>query len=56
MVNGFYAEAALKAKVRADFDREFNGLIDLAIDADKGNYDFYEIYSDSNNWVNNCYC
>jgi hypothetical protein len=48
MVNGFYADAAMKAGNTSDFDREFEGLMHLALDADKGNYDFYEIYRSDN--------
>lgn len=45
MVGGTYGTAAMKAGNKADFDREFFGLISLALDGDKGNWDFYEIFN-----------
>ena len=45
MVNGFFAQAAIKANNKTSFDTEFNGLTKLALDQDKGNYQFWEIYN-----------
>jgi hypothetical protein len=44
-VNGFFANAALVAKNYKTFDHEFFSLTHLALDEDKGNYDFREIYN-----------
>ncbi|GAB3906685.1 hypothetical protein GCM10028826_10620 [Mucilaginibacter boryungensis] len=45
MVNGFFADAAQKIKNYEVFDRELNNLTHLALDEDKGNYNFREIYN-----------
>lgn len=47
VVNGFFSQALSKIGCHTLFDREFHGLIHLALDEDKGNYDFYEIYNPS---------
>ncbi len=44
MVNGFFARAAIAAKSYKTFAHELFGLTHLALDEDKGNYDFREIY------------
>lgn len=45
MVNGFFANAALQIKNYKVFTAEFNNLTHLALDEDKGNYNFREIYN-----------
>jgi glycogen debranching enzyme len=45
MVNGFFAKASLVAGNDASFTKELFGLTHLALDEDKGNYDFREIYN-----------
>ncbi len=45
MVNGFFAHAALIAKNFKTYDHELFSLTHLAIDEDKGNYNFREIYN-----------
>lgn len=45
MVNGYYAKAATMTKSHEVFEKEFNNLIGLALDANKGNGDFKEIYN-----------
>lgn len=45
MVNGFYAKASLIAGNRASFTNELNSLTHLALDEDKGDYNFREIYN-----------
>lgn len=45
MVNGFFADAALTTKNYDIFTAELNNLIHLALDEDKGNYNFREIYN-----------
>ena len=45
MVNGFFAEASLVAGDDSSFTKELFGLTHLALDEDKGNYDFREIYN-----------
>lgn len=45
MVNGFYAKAAIHTGNYKRFEHELNSLTHLAIDEDKGNMDFREIYS-----------
>jgi glycogen debranching enzyme len=45
MVNGYFADAALKTKNYETFNTELNNLIHLALDEDKGNYNFREIYN-----------
>ncbi len=45
MVNGYFAQAAIDSKSYPVFDEEFFNLTHLALDEDKGNYDFREIYS-----------
>jgi len=47
MVNGFFANAALKTKNYEVFTSELNNLTHLALDEDKGNYNFREIYNAS---------
>jgi len=48
MVNGFFAQAAIDSKSYPVFTEEFYNLTHLAIDEDKGNDDFREIYSPVN--------
>lgn len=43
-VNAFYARAALVTGDWDIFEQEFNAMAALALDEDKGNYDFYEIF------------
>jgi glycogen debranching enzyme len=45
MVNGFFAKASLVAGDDSSFTKELFGLTHLALDEDKGNYDFREIYN-----------
>ena len=45
MVNGFFARAAIAVKSYKTFDHELFGLTHLALDENKGNYDFREIYN-----------
>lgn len=45
MVNGFFAKGAIASKSYATFDHELFSLTHLALDEDKGNYDFREIYN-----------
>ncbi len=45
MVNGFFARAAKTAGNYECFDHEFSSLTHLALDEDKGNYNFREIYN-----------
>lgn len=45
MVNGFFARAAVEAGDRETFTKELNSLTALALDKDKGNYQFWEIYN-----------
>ena len=45
MVNGFFARAARIAGVDSTFTHEFFSLTHLALDPDKGDYDFREIYN-----------
>jgi len=45
MVNGFFAKAAVAVGQYKTFDHELNSLISLALDEDKGNYGFFEIYN-----------
>lgn len=45
MVNGFYAQAAIFAGEQTSFIHELNGLTQLALDSDKGDYNFREIYN-----------
>ena len=45
MVNGFYAQAALLSGSYPSFTHELFGLTQLALEEDKGNYDFREIYN-----------
>ncbi|MEJ2615691.1 MAG: hypothetical protein P8Z35_12090, partial [Ignavibacteriaceae bacterium] len=44
-VNGFFARAAIDVKSYKTFNHELFGLTHLALDEDKGNYDFREIYN-----------
>jgi hypothetical protein len=45
MVNGFFAKAAIVAQNYKSFGNELNSLTHLALDEDKGNYNFREIYN-----------
>ncbi|PKP17452.1 MAG: DUF5116 domain-containing protein, partial [Bacteroidetes bacterium HGW-Bacteroidetes-22] len=45
MANGFFARACIDAGNTTAFMKELNGLTQLALDADKGNYQFWEIYN-----------
>ena len=45
MVNGFYARAAIISGSYPSFTHELFGLTQLALDDDKGDYDFREIYN-----------
>lgn len=45
MVNGFFANAAVVAGNYKMFTNELNGLTRLALDADKGDYNFREIFN-----------
>lgn len=45
MVNGFFAQAAVASRNYVTFTNELTSLIHLALDADKGDYDFREIYN-----------
>ncbi|MFA6832463.1 MAG: hypothetical protein WCR36_09400 [Bacteroidaceae bacterium] len=45
VVNGFFSQALSKIACYPLFDRELFGLMHLALDEDKGNCDFYEIYN-----------
>ena len=44
-VNGFFAQAAIVSKNYKTFNHELVGLTHLALDADKGDYNFREIYN-----------
>ncbi|MBB3186533.1 MGH1-like glycoside hydrolase domain-containing protein [Microbacter margulisiae] len=48
MVNGFFAQASLAVGDGTSFTKELFGLTHLALDKDKGDYDFREIYNPSN--------
>ncbi|MDP4238446.1 MAG: hypothetical protein Q8904_03120 [Bacteroidota bacterium] len=45
MVNGFFAKASIISGNQGAFLKELNGLTQLALDQDKGNYNFREIYN-----------
>jgi glycogen debranching enzyme len=45
MVNGFFAQAAAKINAYKVYEKELNGLTNLALDKDKGNFQFWEIYN-----------
>ena len=45
MVNGFFARAAIATKNYNSFNHELFGLTHLALDEDKGDYNFREIYN-----------
>ncbi len=45
MVNGFFAKAAIETKNYETFNHEFSSLTHLALDEDKGNYNFREVYN-----------
>ncbi len=45
MINGFWAKACIKAENYKSFAFELKNLTHLALDADKGNYNFREIYN-----------
>jgi hypothetical protein len=45
MANGFFAKACIIADNYPAFDKELKSLTSLALDADKGNYEFWEIYN-----------
>jgi glycogen debranching enzyme len=48
MVNGFFARAAITTKNYETLDHELSGLTHLALDKDKGNYNFREIFNPYN--------
>jgi glycogen debranching enzyme len=45
MVNGYFAMAAIAAKDYTTFSKELDAQTHLALDEDKGNYDFREVYN-----------
>lgn len=45
MVNGFFAQAAILAGNKSSFVKELDGLTQLALDENKGDYNFREIYN-----------
>ena len=45
MVNGFFAKASLVAGDYSTFNNELYSLVHLALDEDKGDYDFREVYN-----------
>jgi len=45
MVSGFFAKASIDANNFESFSFELNNLIHLALDENKGNYDFREVYN-----------
>lgn len=45
MTNGFFAKACIIAGNYPSFNKELKGLTSLALDADKGNNGFWEIYN-----------
>jgi hypothetical protein len=45
MVNGFFAKAAISAKCYPIFSNELFNLTHLALDEDKGDYNFREVYN-----------
>lgn len=45
MVNGFFAQASISAGNKVAFTNELNSLTRLALDKDKGNYQFWEIFN-----------
>jgi glycogen debranching enzyme len=45
MVNGFFAQACIGAGNYVSFSKELDGLTHLALDENKGNYNFREIYN-----------
>ncbi|MDP4194794.1 MAG: hypothetical protein Q8940_07085 [Bacteroidota bacterium] len=45
VVNGFFAQAAALTRSYDKFSNELNNLTSLALDEDKGNYNFREIYN-----------
>lgn len=45
MTNGFFAQACIDAGNTTAFMKELDGLTRLALDPDKGNYQFWEIYN-----------
>lgn len=45
MVNGFFAQASIIAEDKKSYDKELEGLTHLALDEDKGDYQFREIYN-----------
>ncbi len=45
MVNGFFAKASIAAGNYKSFSHELNSLTHLALDEDKGNYNFREIFN-----------
>ncbi len=44
-VNAYFAQAAISVGDTAAFKTELNGVTRLALDKDKGNYDFCEVYN-----------
>lgn len=47
VVNGFFSQSLSKIACYPLFDKELFGLMHLALDEDKGNCDFYEIFNPS---------
>ncbi len=45
MANGFFAKACIIADNITAFNKELSSLTSLALDEDKGNYEFWEIYN-----------
>ena len=45
MASGFFAQASIVAANFPTFNKEFQSLTKLALDEDKGNYEFREIYN-----------
>jgi len=45
VVNGFFAQAAIVSENQEVFNHELKGLMQLALDQDKGDYNFREIYN-----------
>lgn len=45
MTNGFFAQACMLVNNTSAYEKELNGITSLALDEDKGNYQFWEIYN-----------
>jgi len=45
VVNGFFAQSAIVSNNQETFMHEFKGILQLALDQDKGDYNFREIYN-----------